>query len=306
LSFRDRKGLATTVIAGIVVVVIVVAAAGAYFAFSSGGSSSGSTTKTNSSSSLTTSTTHAGTTTSSTGSTTSSTGSTSSASSTSSEVSTSTTSTFSCATTYSTTTGTPTDFTPQYIKLIQQFSSIEFKISDTNGTKTTNETISYMVTSASGGIYNLDMNFSSGSGASASFVVDSNNDTVLSVTFSGFTQKGSVAKTEFDAFMGIFGLQQYYGNVLGVFTSSAYFHSTGTPSRTFGTTTFTVTTYEANSLPESFTACGITSSITAYTLEVGTPPGTSLQFITYLHIAGTDNSNKNYDTTFQLVSMTVA
>jgi hypothetical protein len=149
------------------------------------------------------------------------------------------------------------------------------------------------------------MSFSSGSGATASFVVDSNNDTVLSFTISGYTQKGALAKTEFDAFMGIFGLQQYYGNVLGVFTSSAYFHSTGTASMTFGTATFPVTTYEANSLPESFTECGITSNITAYTLQVGTPPNTSLQFITYLHIAGTSSSGA-YDTTIQLVSMTVA
>ena len=147
---------------------------------------------------------------------------------------------------------------------------------------------------------------SSTSGTTVTFVVDSNNNTVLSVSFSGQSLPKSYAKQEFDAFMGIFGLQEYYGNELSVFTSSAYFHSTGTTPMTFGTVTFPVTTYEANTLPESFTSCGITSNITAYSLEVGTPPGTSLQFITYLHFAGTSSSSSTAeDVTFQLVSMTL-
>jgi hypothetical protein len=210
-----------------------------------------------------------------------------------------------------TTTGPTVDYTPQYIALIQHFSGIEFKLSENNGTATTNATLSYVVTSASGGIYNVNMSLLSSSSSTGAvslvFVVDSNNSTVLSVSLEGYTETGSLAKTEFDAFMGIFGLQEYYGNELSVFTDSSYFHSTGTMSATFGTTTFQVTTYAANTLPESFTDCGVTSTITAYTLQVGTPPGTSLQFITELHFAGTSTGfSGTEDITFQLVSMTVA
>jgi hypothetical protein len=215
--------------------------------------------------------------------------------------------TFTCTSTYSTGTSTATDHTTQYIMLIQQFSAMQFKISESNGTGTgNNETFSYAVTSSSGGIYNVNMSIVSTSvQTSFGFVIDSNNATVISVTIQGFTEHGSIAKTEFDSFMGLFGLQLTYQSELSVFTDSAYFHSTGTTSMTFGTVTFPVTTYSANNLPTTVNECGVTSTLTAYTLEVGTPPGTSTQFITLLHVAGTSTSGA-YDVTFQLISMTVA
>jgi len=169
-----------------------------------------------------------------------------------------------------------------------------------------NATLSYLVTKSSGGILNLNVTLGTGAAGSesVSFVVDSNNNTVLSATISGYTLPGSQAKTTFDELMALFGLEETYGGQVSVFTSSAYFHSTGTASMTYGTTTFPVTTYVANSLPESVSACGISSNITAFKLEVGIPPGTSLKFITYLQVATTSPTNE--DITFQLVSMTVA
>ncbi len=134
------------------------------------------------------------------------------------------------------------------------------------------------------------------------FVVDSNNESVISGAISGYKFTGVQAKTEFDSIMSLFGLEYTYGGALNVYTSSAYFHSTGTAPMTYGTTTFPVTTYVANNLPETVDTCGINSTITAYTLEVGTPPGTSLQFITYIHVATSAPTNE--DITFQLISMT--
>jgi hypothetical protein len=127
---------------------------------------------------------------------------------------------------------------------------------------------------------------------------------VISVTFSGYTFRGAQAKSFFDGLFALFGLEYSYGAYLGVLTSSNYFHSTGTSSMTFGSATFAVTTWVANSLPISVNECGYTANITAYTLEVGTPPGTSLSFITYLHFA--ESSPQSSDFTFQLVSMTTA
>lgn len=183
---------------------------------------------------------------------------------------------------------------------------MEFQITGTTNGTLQSETLSYTITSSSGGIYDGNFNVTSTGENSTgiSFSVDANNNTVLSITVSGYSFSGSLAKTEFDALMGIFGLQQYYTGELSVFTDSAYFHSTGTSPKTFGTTTFPVTTYVANSLPMDINTCGVNAHITDYTLEFGTPPGTSLQFITYIHFAGNSGSTAE-DITFQLVSMTV-
>ncbi|HZW85811.1 MAG TPA: hypothetical protein VFE91_07930, partial [Nitrososphaerales archaeon] len=124
------------------------------------------------------------------------------------------------------------------------------------------------------------------------------------VTVSGYTFTGASAKGTFDGFMALFGLEETFGGYIGIFTSPQYFHVTGTAPMTFGTTTFDVTTYVANSLPLMVNECGYTATITDYTLQVGTPPGTSLTFITLMHFVSTAPNAD--DITFQLVSMTVA
>lgn len=172
----------------------------------------------------------------------------------------------------------------------------------TNGTQTTNATIGYASSPVSGGIYNVTVTLTSTQTVSASFLVDSSNDTVLSVNFFGHLMSGPEAAQEFDSFMSLFGLEYTFGGAIQVYTDPAYFHSTGSSTMTFGTTTFQVTTWQANTLPLSVDECGVTSTISAYTLQVGTPPGTSLPFITYLHIETTAPSSE--DITFQLVSMT--
>jgi hypothetical protein len=198
------------------------------------------------------------------------------------------------------------DYTPQYIATVKQFSAMEFMISGTANGTTSNATLSYQVTSSNGGIYGLNITVgSSGGSFSYAFKIDSNNNTVLSVTIFGSTLTGAEAKSTFDGAFALFGLEYTYGGALGLYTSSSYFHATGTAPQTFGSTTFPITTYVANNLPESINACGVSSTLTAYTLGVGTPSGTSLQFITYLHIAGS-SSEGTFDDLFQLVSMTVA
>ena len=140
------------------------------------------------------------------------------------------------------------------------------------------------------------------------FVVDSNNDSVISATIAAsgykFTQYGAEAKSLFDATMSIYGLEEYFSGELGVFTDSAYFTNQGSSTQTFGTVSFPVTTWVANTSNENIDYCGVSATITAYTLSVGTPPGTSLLFITYLHFAGTSNGSSE-DVTFQLKSMTL-
>jgi hypothetical protein len=201
------------------------------------------------------------------------------------------------------------DYTPQFIGLIKQYSSMVFQFNDVSNGTSENGTVSYRVTSSSGGIYNANITLNSGTTTeSAVAQVDANNNTVLSVTISisGFSETltGSQAKSYFDSFMGFFGLEVAYSTEANVFTDSAYFHSTGTSTKSFGSTQFSVTTWVANNLPFSIDDCGVTDTITAYTLQIGTPPGSSLTFVTYLHI--TTTAPQADDVTFQLVSMTVA
>ena len=303
-----RSAVATSLIAVIVVVVVVVAAGAYYFALAPGASTSSSSSTTNASTGTTTSAKSSSTTgqsTTTTGSTSSTQTSTSSSSASSQSTSTQTSTAFSCSTTFSTTTGGTVDYTPQYISLVAEFSAITFKVQGTyNGTQS-NSTISYSTTTVSSGIYDVSITFTSGTSTESGVArVDSNNQSVISVTFSGYTFRGAQAKSFFDSLFALFGLEYSFGGYVGILTSSTYFHSTGSAQMTFGSTTFSVTTWVANSLPLSINQCGYSSNITAYTLQIGTPPGSTLAFITYLHFAS--NSPSNEDFTFQLVSMTQA
>lgn len=336
MKFDRRVGIAPALIAVIVVVIIVVGV-GVYYVASSSSSSptttaqstttstsatqtttsstavattsqtSSTTTPTSTSTSTPTTTSATQTTTSATQTTTSSTVSTTSSSS-SSTTPTSTTSsysTYTCSSTSTSTTGTTVDYTPQYIALIAQFSSIRFEINGTSNGTPESVTLGYTRTTVSSGIYNATLQISSTSGnESSSFIVDANNNTVLSASIGGFALPKADVKSTFDELMSIYGLQEYFTGEINVFTDSAYFTNQGTSSKTFGTVTFDVTTWVANSLPETVDYCGVSSTINAYTLQVGTPPGTSLLFITYLHFDGTSQGTTD-DITFQLLSMTV-
>lgn len=157
----------------------------------------------------------------------------------------------------------------------------------------------------SSGIYDVNITFNSAGTIDSGLArVDSNNESVISVTFSGYSLYGDQAKSIFDSLFALFGLEYTYGGYESILTNSAYFHSTGSSTMTFGSTSFSVTTWVANSLPMSINDCGYTSDLTDYTLQVGTPPGTSLNFITFLHIAS--DSPEVDDFTFKLVSMTQA
>jgi hypothetical protein len=301
----------------VIVIVIAVAGAAAYFVLTSGSSPS-TTTQTSSHSSATTvaSTTSTHSSSSQTQASTSHTSvaTTPTTSSSSSTTEATSTATYSCSSTY--TTGAPppvVDYTAQEISLVKQYSSIQFKIdSVTNGTQSDNTTIGYTSVAQAGGLYNVTVNVLSssepGGAVAASFIVDPSNSSVLSAVIAGQPLPASYAKTEFGAIMGVFGLEFTYTSTLSLYTSlSSYFHSTGSSSMTFGQVSFQVTTLVANSTPETFSECGTTTTLNAFTLQYGTPPGTSLTFITYLNFSGTSSDTKGtYGVTFQLVSMTVA
>jgi len=182
-------------------------------------------------------------------------------------------------------------------------------VNGTENAKSYSESFGYTSTTIQSGIYNVSATLNANSTSiTYIFVVDSNNDSVISATtaVSGYkyTVYGAEAKSFFDAGMGLYGLEEYFNTDIGVFTDSAYFTNQGTSPQTFGTVSFPVTTWVANTANEVVDYCGVSATITAYTLSVGTPPGTTLQFITYLHFAGSA-SGSSEDITFKLTSMTV-
>jgi hypothetical protein len=306
IHLRTTRGIAATVFVLVIIVIAAVAGAGAYLVLSSGHSSSSTTTTTTQATTSGSSTTHATTTTSTIPPTTTTTTTTSSPSTTATSTSSQSTQTsFTCTTTSATATTTtgPVDYTPQYIGLIKEFSSIEFNINGTESGTAVNETFGYTTSAVSSGIYNVSISTSVAVG-SFSFVVNTNNDTVLSANIEGTAIPKSEAKAEFDAFMGLFGLEAYYSGNIAVFTAPAYFTKEGTTTKTYGTVSFSVTSYGLKSANEVIDECGVSSTISSYTLSVGTPPGTSLVFITYLQFSGTSGGTSE-DITFQLVSMTL-
>jgi len=176
--------------------------------------------------------------------------------------------------------------------------------SGTSSGKSENETFGYTTSAISSGVYNVTVSTSDVTSGGFSFVVDTNNNTVISANLEGYVVTGSQAKEEFDSLMGLFGLEEYYTGEIGVFTDSTYFTNQGTSTQTFGTVSFPVTTYGLNSANEQINYCGVSATITSYTLSVGTPPGTSLLFITQLQFSGT-SQGQSENFTFKLVSMTV-
>jgi len=182
---------------------------------------------------------------------------------------------------------------------------MQYNINSTVNGQKVSTSFEYTTTSPQAGIYNVTVPVSLGGlGSSYSFLVDSNNNTVLTAAVAGFVEPKQDAKQTFDGVMAVFGTYYSYSNDLGFYTNPAYFTNQGTSTKTFGTVSFPVTTYVANSPNETFSYCGFYGSITSYTFEVGTPPGTSLQFVTYVNFAGTENGN-SLNITLQLISMTI-
>jgi hypothetical protein len=294
-------------LAVVVVIVIVVAGGAAYFVLTSSSSNSTTTNTTTThltSSVPTTSTAPTTTTTSIAPTTTTTVAPTTTTVAPTTTTTESTQSAFTCTSTTTTTTTTgAVDYTAQYIGLIKEFSSIKFSINGTSSGTAENETFGYTTQATQPGIYNVSVSSSAVTG-SFNFIVDTNNNTVLSANLFGTVITGAQAKVEFDSFMGLFGLEAYYNGNIGVFTDPAYFTKEGTSTETFGTVSFQVTSYGLNSPNEVVNYCGVSATINSYTLSVGTPPGTSLLFLVYLQFSGTENGTTS-SITFQLVSMTL-
>jgi hypothetical protein len=135
------------------------------------------------------------------------------------------------------------------------------------------------------------------------------NGTALAINIEGQNLTGSFVQEELVGVFAGFTLQVQADSYIGLYTSSNYFHSTGTSTVSIGPTQVSVTTYSANTLPETVSGCGTTSTLTAYAFSVGTPKGAALPLVTYEHFAGSDIVNgqtQTYDYVLQVTSITLA
>jgi hypothetical protein len=212
------------------------------------------------------------------------------------------------------------------IPLLTAYSSMTVQLNGTSSSSTStasggaNITESYVTDYVSSTTYKITLSFSessaSSSGVSGSYtlwVLKNGTVTAAAISIGGNSQNltGSEAN---EIVVGVFAgfITDVAANAnLGAYTSSSYFHSTGSSSVTIGTTTMTVTNYAAITLPVTITNCdGSTTNLTAYALSVGTPPGAKGPLVTYAHFAGTttqtDGSMTTFNEVIQVTSFTLA
>jgi len=96
-------------------------------------------------------------------------------------------------------------------------------------------------------------------------------------------------------------------------SATAYFHSSGTSPVTFGTKTFTLTNYAANSLPETVPTCdGASLTLTTASMSIGAPSGVNYKFPFDVNVVGSSTGGLSgtgtttFTITSQITSMTVA
>ena len=315
MRIAPRSGLSAVVAVIVLVVVVAAAATGAYLATRP----STPATSTTASNTVQQTTTSASTPTSSTGTTTISTAT--------APVTTAvtTTSLTSCAATVTQTTNTAASQLQAAFDAISQYKAISYGLNITSQSTTTYETIGYLVTPGAGGLEEVNITTSVARNSTSEQTsdvawVNAGSMSVINITeyvtshgtrYSLGTQTGVEAESMFTPVMSEFSIynSEYGTEYYSYFTDSQYFHSTGTNSMTFGPTTFDVTTYVANSTPETFNACGSVFTLNQWTLQLGTPPGTSAIFVTYIHSQGSEVVNgltESNDFTLALTSLTVA
>jgi hypothetical protein len=133
--------------------------------------------------------------------------------------------------------------------------------------------------------------------------------TVVGLDIDGHNMNAS-ASTSFQTYFAPWEQELEYGQQITTSTSYTFFQSNGTSTVTAGPSTFTVSNYAANSLPETIPFCNgdSTTLTTAGSFSVGTPSGSSYPLITYIHVGGSrtlGTISTTFDFTAQITSVTV-
>lgn len=182
--------------------------------------------------------------------------------------------------------------------------------SSTSDGQTVNASASYATVYESSTTYKVNVTYIGGGQNVTSTMWILKNGTVLALDQSGDNFSSSVSNALILDYFAGFTVEAEASSQLSLYTSSSFFHSNGTSSATIGSTSFTVTKYAANSLPETITPCGgASATLTAYTLSVGKPTGSSVPLVTLMQLSETQGSGDQAESigySIQLTSVTVA
>jgi hypothetical protein len=200
--------------------------------------------------------------------------------------------------------------------LLSSYSALTVVDNGTSSTTGQTSTTSYALTEsyttvyASSTTYKVNVSESEAGSPGISYLVyvlKSGTIAAVTISVSGYTQNvtGSQAQEEGVGIFAGFTLAVQFDSQISYYTYSSFFHSTGTSTVNIGPTSVKVTTYAANTLPETVTECGVTTSLTAFSFSVGTPSGATEPLVTSAHIAG-NSDGSTYDTYITVTSVTLA
>ena len=295
----SKRDAITGAAVALVVIALIGIAAGSYFYFAA---QSGTQTTTSGS---TSSTTSSGTNSSMNSSTTTSTNSSGTTSSTTStSISTST-----CYSSNQSGASAEAQIKVQLIPLFQAVSQMSMRFNGTSSGSNFDVQASYSVVDArvSGNTttYTVKINetLEGTTTTNDTAWVDSNGN-IIAVDESGYNVTGGSALSVFFGLMTPFMVEAQFSAQLHAFTGSG-FRSNGNSTATFGPTSMTVTDYSAMSLPMDVIYCGASESVTAFSLQTGELPGTSMTLVTRLHIEATSGSGYS-NISIRLTSITKA
>ncbi len=171
-------------------------------------------------------------------------------------------------------------------------------------------TESYTTNYVSSTTYKVTINLVEGSNNIAETVWLLKDGTAVAIDVSGFNLTGSSAQESIIGAFAGFELQLQADAEINAYTTTSFFHSTGTSTVSVGPTMVSVTNYAANSLPETVTYCGNTpTTLTAFSFSVGTPTGASSPLVTNENIGGSDTVNgqtTTFNIVLQVTSITIA
>ena len=196
------------------------------------------------------------------------------------------------------------------IPLLSAYSALTVKgsgSSSSSGSTTTsyNFSESYSTIYVSSTTYKISIQTTEGNTNLTETVWVLKSGTAVAIDTEGQNFTGSEAQ-EFiiGAFAG-FELQLQADAQVSYYTNTGFFHSTGTSTVSIGPTSVKVTSYSANTLPETVSECGDVTTLTAFSLSVGTPQGASLPLVTSENISGSDSSG-NFSFSLNVSSITLA
>jgi hypothetical protein len=203
------------------------------------------------------------------------------------------------------------------IPLLKAYSSMTVQASGSSSTSgssssspsTYSYTESYTTNYVSSTTYKVTITLAEGSTNVTEIVWLLKDGTAVAIDISGFNLTGSQAQGALVGVFAGFTLQIQADSLITEYTSTSFFHSTGTSTVSIGPTKVSVTNYAANNLPETVTYCGNSpTTLTAFSFSVGTPQGSSTALVTNENIAGSDIVNGQTETfnyVLQVTSITI-